>query len=72
MTYCGRSLKMRSHHNIPDGNHGNVRKRKGVAKTTRYSAPSVNQTASTCGTDIPAIHYRPDATPISAYSIQLF
>jgi hypothetical protein len=72
MTYRGRSLKMRSHHIIRADNHGNVRKRKGVAKTSRYSAPSGTQTALTCGTDIPAIHYRPDATRISAYSTQLF
>ena len=37
MTYRGHSLKMRSHHNIRAGNHGNVRDRKGAAKTTRYS-----------------------------------
>ena len=32
MTYRGHSLKMRSHHNIRAGNHGNVRKRRAPRK----------------------------------------
>jgi hypothetical protein len=43
MTYRGHLLKMRLHHNIRAGNHGNVRDRKGAAKTTRYSASSATR-----------------------------
>jgi hypothetical protein len=70
MTHRSRSLKLRSHHNIRAGNHGNVRKRKDRTKITHYSAPSVTRIHRICGTDIPAIHYRPDTTAISVYSIQ--
>jgi hypothetical protein len=66
MTHRGHSLNPVRHHNMRVGNHGNVKKRKARAEISRYSVPFTARLYRACGTDIPAIHYRPDATSVSA------
>jgi hypothetical protein len=70
MTHCGRSLKSIGHHNIRAGNHGYVTDKNATRGKSALFGTFRPQAVIACGTDIAAIHYRPDAEPNRTASIQ--